>query len=201
MAIAPTPTPKATGCITNSISLQPGTSFILPPGSTLIGTSNISSLTSTCADLTKIEQTECYALLFAGMNNDHNGATEYSDNSSQFIRGFIYNNVYTAFSTPIINNNVNGSFDMEVLRNRLIAAIPAITGSNIGYKLTPNANPANSISALVIKTLPSVAGNLLIIVNNDAPLAQPGSAVQYRVAPILMSDYISTGYVGLPTCP
>lgn len=191
----------ATTCITNSISLQPGTSFILPPGSTIIGASSTTDITSTCADLTNIETTECYLLMFAGFNNDSNGATEYSDNSSQFIRGYIYNNVYTEFSTPIINGNINGSFNMTELRDRLVAGIPAIVGTTVGYKIVPNANPANSMSILAVKTFPSVAESLAIVVNNDAPVGSVGGAVQYRVSLIKRSDFITQGYVGLPACP
>ena len=199
MAIAPTTT-----CITNSIILQPGTSFILPPGSTILGSSNISGLTSACADLTKLEQTECYGLLFAGFANNQSGPTQYSDDSSQFIRGYRYNNVYTEFSTPIINNNANGSFNMEDLRNRLVSMIGGIVSTNIGYKIDQNGNHRNSISMLTIKTFPSIANSLEIRVNNDAPIDGPntsGTAVEYLVRLIKMSDYISQGYVGLPTCP
>ena len=192
---------QKTICITNTITLVPGGIFVLPPGSEIIGTSDVSSIQSVCADLTKIEQSVCYILSFGGFNNAQAGATQYSDNSAQFIRGYVYNGNYVEFANPIINNNINGSFDMNVLRDNLVKAFPAIIGTTVGYKLDSNGSRQNSMSILAIKTYPSIANNLQIRTNNDAPLNSTGGAIDYRTPLIPRADFVAQGYLDLPDCP
>jgi len=65
------PTTSTTTCVPNyqSITLQAGNKFILPPGATIISVSDVTKIQSDCADLTNIEEPVCYAVSFSGVEN------------------------------------------------------------------------------------------------------------------------------------
>lgn len=169
-----TPT-TPTKCIVNSITLQPGTSFILPPGSVIIGTSNISSLTSTCADLTQIETPECYIAKVVLFDNT-NGAGEFFEaDGYQCLYGYSLNSVDQAigtctgavggyYSTGLNPNGINGN--PTGFMGKLKAALPAITSYNgLG---TSDGSTYNYLFVYQIKTIPSIGDNLEIIINASA---------------------------------
>lgn len=176
MAVIPTPTK----CIVDSITLQPGTSFILPPGAVIIGTSNITSLTSTCADLTQIETPECYIAKVVLFNNS-NGAGEffeasgsngaayqclygYSLNSADYPIGTCTGAVGGYYSTGLNPNGINGN--PTGFMGKLKAALPAITSYNgLG---TSDGSSYNYLFVYQIKTIPSIGDNLEIIINASA---------------------------------
>ena len=66
-----------TTCITNSVTLQAGESFILPPGATIIGTSVEDAIESTC-DLPDLETPECYVFDFVTSNQDLDASDAYN---------------------------------------------------------------------------------------------------------------------------
>lgn len=190
-----------TACITNSIILQPGTSFVLPPGSTLIGTSNISNLTSTCADLTKLEQSECYVLMLAGINGDNDGRSEYFEDGQQKIIGLNYNGVYISFGAgEIFNTSSGGTFNMSLLYDRIKQYISGTAFGNVNY-FTASPNDSTR-SSLAIKTIPSIANNLQVVLQAIANVSPGGggSQVTFYSKFDKYSDLAASGVAGLPGC-
>ena len=197
MAIAPSPTK----CIVDSIILQPGMNFILPPGSTIIGTSNINNLSSTCTDLTKIEQSECYILMLAGVKNV-DGTAEYFETGQQKVIGIEYNGLYTHFdNAEILNVDSGGTYNMNLVYDQIKKYIPSITFSNVSYFNTGTANNS-SRSALAIKAYPSTMFNLKIVLQAIANVSPGGggSQVNFYAKFDKYTDLITSGIAGLPTC-
>jgi hypothetical protein len=187
-----------TTCVTSSITLQPNQPFVLPPGSTIIGTTDTASITSTCVDLTTLETFDCYVARFAGFSQGSgNGDTEYWEPGEQRIYGYKLNNIYTPFSVPLENNGTQGSFDMSDLANKLTALIPSIIATSISYK-GHSTNGSNRMSCIVIKTLPSIANSLKIVYGTDAPLDTAGTTVDVDVNFVLLQSLIDVGFEGLP---
>lgn len=190
----------ATRCITNSITLEPGTSFVLPPGSTIIGASNINNISSNCIDLTTIEQSECYVLMLAGVKNT-NSTAEYFETGQQKVIGIEYNGVYTHFDNrELLNIDDGGTYNMNLVYERIKEYIPSIIFSNVSY-FNPSDN-LNSRSALAIKSFPSIMNNLQIVLQAIANVSPGGggSQVNFYAKFVKYNDLAASGVAGLPTC-
>ena len=193
----------ATRCITNSITLEPGTSFVPPPGSTIIGASNISNILSTCVDLTKIEQTECYVVMLASLNGNSNGHSEYFESGQQKVIGVQVNGVYTSFGDGnIFNVFDNGHYDMNLVYSRLAQYVSGISFGNTS-NFTANGANLSDRSALAIKTIPSIGNNLQLVLEAIANVSPGGGAstVRFYANFAKYTDLATAGIAGLPTCP
>ena len=88
-----------TNCITKSFTLVPGESFVLPVGAEVLSISDQTSVTSSCVDLTNLEQQKCYvATLGAGFGN----IDRYFLGNHSTVIGIMYNGLYT----PFLNNTI-----------------------------------------------------------------------------------------------
>lgn len=174
MAVIPTP-PSPTTCIYNTISISPSTSFVLPPGATIISVSDITSIASSCADLNNLETPECYIAKVVLFDNT-NGAGEFFEaDGYQCLYGYSLNSVDHAigtctgavggyYSTGINPNGINGN--PTGFMGQLKAALPAITSYNgLG---TNDGSTYNYLFVYQIKTIPSIGDNLEIIINASA---------------------------------
>lgn len=73
---------STTNCITKSITLSPGEPFVLPAGATLIGATDVDAIDSTCADLTDLEEYQCYEFKIAFHGGASSGANGPMQSSS-----------------------------------------------------------------------------------------------------------------------
>lgn len=162
MALAP-----STSCITTSIDLVPGQSFVLPPNSKVIAASDIDNLTSVCADLDNLETYSCFVALIA-TNPDDGNVINYLEGSDDGpggrAQGYRLNDVEYEFSR-VYNVHASGGFptgqidDFQAMADELKKRVPGITSVKIAY-ITDNTRGV--INYLFIKTIPSVANRLQI---------------------------------------
>ena len=206
MAIAPTTT-----CITNTITLVSGQSFILPPGSKIVGASDVNSIESACADLNNLEQYECFVAIVGTnfMQNIDNEVTYGSrgkSNNNTFIEDYAINNVHIKFPSKMIleTGDNNGYFQAANVVSNL-ETIPGVMAAS--YNGTDNTSGGRQsypgISYFVIKTLPSVALNVqLVLTTFVSQTSIQGTNTSFqRFAFKPMENAITEGYIGIPACP
>lgn len=169
MAIIPTTT-----CVYNTVSVNPGTSFILPPGASIISVSDVNSVTSECADLTNLETPECYIAKIVVYNNDNGAGEWFEADGYQCLYGYSLNGTDHPIGTctgPIggyYSTGISGATNANPtgFMGQLKAALPVITSYNgIG---TSDGSTFNYLFVYQIKTIPSIGDNLEIIVNTSA---------------------------------
>lgn len=188
----------ATTCITNNITLAPGENFVLPPGASIIGVSDIDNLSSDCIDLSSLEEATCFVTSLASRSADSDGHSEFFEKDQQSVYGFYLNNVYTAFDTPVINSGSLGSFDMSVIYGKLKAAIPAILTGAVTYDADVDNGTRSNLS---IKTFASIARNLQLYVETSASYGSGSTITSYRSSFITLSEAITAGYTDYAACP
>lgn len=182
-------------CITKSITLSAGESFVLPPGATLLGATDVGNLTSECADLDNLESATCYTVVLAGFDNS-NGHTEYFENNQQTVTGFELNGTFTAFTTGVNNSGGSGAFDMNDLFVKLHEKLPSILTGVPYYAGSGD----NAQCFLVVSTFPSIGDNLNLIVKSTAVGGAGSSDVYYKSAFLTDAKVTSIGYTGIPSC-
>lgn len=200
----------STSCTTKSIKLLSGESFILPPGAKVIGATDPAFLTSKddCADLTNLETLQCYicAIPIAAENSGdeqywESRSTVYT--STPALKGYVLNDETPVFFTQGTHSNVIGAYwfydpgilsDNIVFQTELKTLIPGIVQTVVG-----NANGGNTgtLNYILIKTIPSIADNLELIVQVDSVGSLGIAYGHFKFKPI--DDF--AGYANLPECP
>jgi hypothetical protein len=171
------PTTSTTTCNASlvSVTLSAGQSFILPPGATLVGASDINSLQSDCADLLNLEQFECYVCAIPIAAEDGGATTA----SSQYweantggviaMRGYNFNGADYGFSSQPQDLGDQGHFNGGLVDNALVQLkndIPGIIATSYQIRTFTD---KGSLNFILIKTFPSIADNLKIIVATSLP--------------------------------
>lgn len=162
MAVAP-----ITSCVTVSVDLIPGQSFVLPPNSKLIAASDVTDLTSVCVDLDNLETYSCFVALIA-TNPDDGNVINYLEGSDDGpggrAQGYRLNDVEYEFARVYnVHSSSNGATgmidDFQAMAEELKAKVSGITSVKIG---TISDSTRGVINYLFIKTLPSIANRLQI---------------------------------------
>jgi hypothetical protein len=181
----------ATICVTNSITIQPGENFVLPPGAEIIGSTDVDSITSSCVDLTNVEEPELFIALVPTFNNS-NGIGEFFESDSaagdgQFVTGHSLNKVDTFYSFKGAPGD--GYYGTALLLsqdltnipalNQLISVVPGIFAGN-GYT-TNNGSSANRLYIWQIKVLPSIGKNLEVLFGTDGENFLGEAIMPYRI--------------------
>ena len=188
----------ANNCVINTVTLQPNTNFVLPPGATIIGTSDKTALDSPCVDLTKVQEVACYVARLASYGNTV--GSEYFKSYNQYLQGVYLNNQLIPFNGGDISsaNETNYTFNMDVVMAKLKEIVPSISYTT--YNTVLHANPDNNLTFLLIKALPSVAETLKISMFTNAPIGgipDDGRAF-YQISFV---PYASVeGVAGVPAC-
>lgn len=191
---------QPTICITKTVTLVPGESFVLPPNSTVIGASNVDGLTSTCADLDNLEQYSCFVAIVAAGGVEGNQSQYYEGNQSQ-IRGLSINGLVTSF-TSIFKANNAGRFDSD-LATILIEIKNASNQSIIstGTGISCGSGVRGCLTYILIKTIPSIANSLRLILGSDIPVGGVNTTIIVESQFFPIETLINAGYVNIPTCP
>lgn len=163
-----------TSCVFNTISISPGTSFVLPPGASIVNVSNLDSVTTECADLTNLETPECYIAKVVLFNNDNGTGEFFEGDGFQCMYAYAINGIentlggcfrpdngYYYPGPPNIVNSPNAGF-LKYLKN----LVPAITSYN-GIS-TSDGSTKNFIFIYQVKTIPSIGDNLEILIKASA---------------------------------
>lgn len=181
-------------CIIKSTTLVPGDIFVLPPGATMIGASDVESLESTCVDLTDLEEMECYIAKVVIFDND-NGTGEWFEGypSYQCISGYSLNGVQYDFATCGTPDAgyYHYAYSPGHFLYDLRTAIPGIIDSN-GYG-TNQGSTYNYMFVYQILTVPSIGDNLEIMITTSAESWDTNAG--YRVKFVKRADATGT----LPT--
>lgn len=181
-------------CIISTVTLQPGQSFVLPAGATIIGATDSGSITSVndCADLTAIEDFTCYGVTYGNALQDGGQDSVYKTVNIYGIRA---DNIEYPFIAPITTGT--GLTDI----------VNALNETPYGglFTTVQTSFSFNSIRGRVtyvsFKTLPSFANDLYFYgiasgqIFDDAPPASEGSSgsfpVEFKVIPY--ADLIAQG--------
>ncbi len=150
------PTTTTTTCIPTyqSISLQQGNSFILPPGATIVSVSDITKIQSDCADLTNLEQPECYAFSFSGVE-DTEAETENWEYTNFKFDGILIGDTFYPL-TVVDDPPSNGAAIISTIN----AAFPGLfTCWNFGTH-NEGSYSGGWTTIFSFKTIPSIANQL-----------------------------------------
>ncbi len=197
-------------CTYNSITLQVGQSFVIPPGGQIIGASDIDLLTAQddCVDLTNLEEAACYGFFFSESISD-GGDAAYNDVQ---IQGIIVNGVTYPFSLSVNPPNFPSSGTiptsfLEDLQNRLSElSIGGLFFNFSGWgQSTPSSGDASNTVMVCFTTFPSIATNMYFYglgLNSSSPQAAY-VPVQFPVTtPEVMYDqlYVVANFIGKCSC-
>lgn len=204
-------TPAQT-CVTKSIVLQPGETFNLPEGATLISTSDPDSTDTVCTDIDNLEEVSCFVAILGTNYMDNNGQEiTYGsrlprDNTTTYINAYALDNVVYPFPVSILIEDGNNSAVMyaaEALQD--LRSIPGVLDAAFGYKQdqTSGRQSFAAINYFVIKTIPSIASELqLILRSHVSQQSIGGTNTSFQRIPFKpRADAVAEGYVGIPACP
>jgi hypothetical protein len=206
--MATTTTTTAAPCTYNAITLQVGQSFVIPPGGVIIGASDIDLLSSAdnCADLTNLEEAECYGFFFSESISD-GGDAAYNDIE---VQGIIVNGVTYPFSSSITPPNFpsSGSIPtsfLDSLQERLSElSIGGLFFNFSGWgQSTPSSGDASNTVMVCFTTFPSIAEEMYIygLGTNDS-IAAPVPVLFPVTTPDIMYNNLSivANFTGKCTC-
>lgn len=178
-------------CTYNAITLQAGQSFVIPPGGEIIGASDVNLIIAedNCADLTNLEETECYGVIIAETTVGGGGSTAYDE---VFVNGIIVNEIVYTFSSsvnlPLFTNPgaVPTSFITDLTTKLSELSIGGLFFNFSGWgQRTPNAGDGSNTAMICFTTFPSIATNMRFFGVGYSYSAPPGipTAIQFPVLP------------------
>ena len=189
-------------CTYQSITLQTGQSFVLPPGATIIGVSDVALLTSEndCANFDNLEEYACYALvLTADQGQD-------TPIRAPWMEGQGYVHSYTIGGVEYLTDNPNTArigADGEYQFNDLKTSIEnntQVSGLFFGITVATHTNDAydGGIGSICFKTLPSVGDSMTVTVKSVLGTVYD-PFIELKVQPI---DFYggSTAFSGMCEC-
>lgn len=146
---------STTNCITKSITLSPGEPFVLPAGATIIGATDVDAIDSTCADLTDLEEYQCYEMLF-GFNMTDNDSVLDSDNTRVDV--YLNNTVQNTLNYSDFVTYGSLPFPIHTAKDWLASSLP----SNLIVDEVNMWHAHNNERRIKItfKTFPSIAATL-----------------------------------------
>lgn len=196
----------ANSCVIRSITLEKGEQFTLPSSATLLGADNSNNITSTC-DLPTLEALGCYVALI-GSYKSGSGEDGYweADGSRIAITGIELNGSEKLFQTAEVGNSFNfyGCLNGYSIANKIKTIIPGIVDIAGGNDQESGSAGAlgNCLTYVLIKTIPSLANNMRLIVQGTGPISGGGNEIVKNTTKFIPLDtLISEGYNDLPSCP
>lgn len=177
-------------CTYQSITLQAGESFILPPGAELVSASNLSNITSEndCLDLTNIEEVQCYGVIFGDSNP---GGSETPVYNTVDIYGLRVDNIDYPFVGTITANSsataIKSAIDTTTFG-------PLIT--NITIQLVDSPDRGN-VLYVAFQSIPSITSDMYFYglgtgeISGDSPGTSASIPVSFKVVPY--DEFINSG--------
>lgn len=182
--------------VVKSVVLAPGEQFILPPGATLVAASDVGALASSCT-LPDLEEYGCYVAMVAA-GGEEGSVDQYWEDSSAHITGYRLNGVDHLFPVRYEAND-DGIFDgRDAMLLELKASVGGIIAVSSGYS---NNAQRGALTYLLIKTVPSIATSLEVLVHSDIVRGDANQDITLRSPFKSLSSLQTTGYIDLPPCP
>lgn len=190
--------------IYNSIVLQPGEQFTIPPGATLVGADDPESITSDC-ELPELETLECYTavLIIGGTEGNESQAWEAAASDGDeggvggevTIKGVAIRNS----NGTITETNFSGDYrfrdffgfygDATQLREELRTAIKAISGTITLESYVPSSTDRYQMFYIMVETVPSAISDVFIMAKTNS--VGSGDVIVYLPFYANDSDYMS----------
>jgi hypothetical protein len=183
--------------IIKSIVLLPGEQFVLPPGATVVASTDENSIDSSCGPLENLETLSCYAFVFGNAEDDGNNLQLFE--ASIFpVKGIRYGGIYHSFGEMgFMADSGSGRYDLD----GIVAAInTALGGVLISPKVDYNSSGDNGILSFIsFKAPPSVASSLELMM--QAATNEGFQTTEYVEVWIKPRPYSDLGaYLRLPPC-
>lgn len=165
----PFPTTTTTTCREKftSVTLAEGEQFVLPPGATLVSTTDVGALTHDgCLDTSQLEELVCYEIAIMSADIEINGSPfANNDGSDYIIQSFVINGTEYPVNALNSRNDDYGYFELNYLINDIQNPTFGLNGMLIepcwGWVCDDNANQGCQ-SILVFKAIPSIAKEMYI---------------------------------------
>ncbi len=169
------PTTTTTTCIPNyvSITLQQGNSLILPPGATIVSVSDITKIQSDCADLTNLEQPECYIIPVIATDAHNTENTNAWENGSTTMQGISVGGIFYGFSGIGLGDGGN-FFSGQVVSQ--VTSTPVLNGllTNVSGN-DQGDTERGGVMTLCFNVIPSLVSSIYIQVSTGVP--KPGNPI------------------------
>lgn len=182
-------------CTYQSITLQPGEVFVLPPNATLVGADDTAQLSSenNCLDLSNVESFECYAVTI-GDSSDNGGETPVYDNI--VISGIRLDNTEYPFGSPLYITDGSVTIKTRLDETQFGPLIIDVQSS-----VTIDSD-RGTVRYVVFKTLPSIANDFYFYgagagVVSDSPTSA-SVPLSWKVIPY--ADRDTSGGLAWPVC-
>ena len=186
--------------IIKAVTLVPGEKFTLPPGSKLIGSTDLGNLTSNC-DIPELEELQCYvAIIGSNTDNGTSGAAYYEGEMSR-LTGFRLNGTLKNFTSAYAANDNTGLFDLETLGEELMTAMPGIIATDF-FRVTDD--DRGGLNILLIQTIPSIGEKIQLVYKSSAAIDVSGvnnSEATSYIEFMTRAQAIALDYADVPVCP
>ena len=179
-----------TSCVYQSITLQPGETFTLPPGAEVVSVTDVTNIISenNCLDLTNVEEVECYGVIFGDSNP---GGSETPVYNTVDIYGLRVDNIDYPFVGTIDANSsataIKSAIDTTIFG-------PLIT--NITIQLVDSPDRGN-VLYVAFQSIPSITSDMYFYglgtgeISGDSPGTSASVPVSFKVVPY--NDFINSG--------
>jgi len=170
------PTTTTTTCVPfyQSITLQQGNSFVLPPGATLVAVSDKDNVQSDCVDLNALEQYSCYIFYYNVVDQD--GPSPEDPQEVVETLGVVIDGLFYEFNTPIVDNGEGGSTTSTILLNGFNNGLASVSLDSviINVTVTTITNDNSNARFFCFQTIPSIASKMQIkIKDNTGDIINP----------------------------
>ncbi len=187
---------ELTTCIKKSITLLAGEPFILPPGATLLGSTDSSAFTSDCTIPEDLEELQCYAFVFGNAQTEGSNDQIFEAGGTPAV-GLQYNNTYYAFPTEFPADGSTGYYDI----NGIIAAINGTSAGTIIFEASTGMHDGGDegvMSFIVFKSLPSMIQDLSIRFTTSNSSEFDGELLYFNIPANAYANVAD--YEGMPSC-
>lgn len=177
-----------TSCVYQSITLQAGETFILPPGAEVVSVTDVTNITSEndCLDLTNVEEVECYGVIF-GDSNESGPSQPIVVYSTVNIYGFRIDDVDYPFTTSFTANSsttaIVSAFNSTVFG-------PLITG--VATELVSDSNRGN-VKYIAFKCIPSITNDMYLYGIGQGVYDNQSAQVPVSFKVVPYNDFINSG--------
>lgn len=169
------PTTTTTTCVPTylSVTLQAGNKFILPPGATIVGVSDITKIQSDCADLSQVEELECYIISINAADDQDSQSPAWS-NDTTTLDGIYVGGIFYDFGIPkgswigdggdVRTDNLANWINTHPVLSNLLTCTGYSYGEDPG-----GGQERGGVGTICFKTIPSLASTISIKVDTGVP--------------------------------
>jgi len=185
-----------TSCIYQSVTLQPGEIFTLPPGAEVVSITDLASITSEddCLDTSNLEALECFGVILGDSNP---GGSETPVYSVVTLLGIRINDVDYPFDIPVTNASLNTV--------NLKAAVDETTFGPLITDITMTSRvdgDRGNVHYVAFKSIPSITDDMYFYgVGTGVVSAPPTASIPISFKVTTYDELIASGgSFTYPTC-